>query len=418
MRGVVVIGAGHAGVQAAAGLRAGGYRGLVTVVTAEPHFPYQRPPLSKEVLDKEVDAASLSFSLSLRPHDFFTDHRISVLRGQAIEIDRLRQRVQITGGRRLGYDHLVLATGASPRRITIPGSALAGVHELRTMSDALALRSALDRARQVVVLGGGFIGMEVASAACKRGLDVSVLEQGERVLGRAVSPPVSAAVTAHHRAEGVRLLLGDQADRVVGRNGRAVGVQPAAGGWIPADLVILGVGSIAEDGLARQAGLATDDGVLVDEWLLTSDPRISAIGDCASVWDPATGTSRRLESIQNATDQGSYVAARVLGDVSRYQALPSFWSNQGALKLQMVRRAPGHDRLVVREGDAGFSVLCLQDGLLTGVESVNDSAIHMAARRLLSRTTPTEIALEEVDFDVRKLARRAMTVDAALPGSP
>ncbi|WP_162251521.1 NAD(P)/FAD-dependent oxidoreductase [Nocardioides sp. Root614] len=414
----MVIGAGHAGVQAAAGLRAGGYGGPVTMVTTEAHFPYERPPLSKEALDQEVDAASLSFSLSLRPHDFFTDHRISVLRGQAIEIDRLSQRVQITGGRRLGYDHLVLATGASPRRITLPGAALVGVHELRTMSDALALRSALDRARRVVVLGGGFIGMEVASAACKRGLHVSVLEQGDRVLGRAVSPPVSAAVAAHHRAEGVRLLLGDQADRVVGRNGRAVGVQTVAGEWLPADLVVLGVGSIAEDGLARRAGLATDDGVLVDEWLLTSDPRISAIGDCASVGDAATGTSRRLESIQNATDQGSYVAARILGDVPPYHALPSFWSNQGALKLQMVRSVPGHDRLVVRQGDAGFSVLCLQDGLLTGVESVNDSAIHMAARRLLSRITPTEIELEEVDFDVRKLARRAMTVDAALPGSP
>nr|WP_162252164.1 FAD-dependent oxidoreductase [Nocardioides sp. Root682] len=413
-----MIGAGHAGVQAAAGLRAGGYGGPVTMVTTEAHFPYERPPLSKEALDQEVDAASLSFSLSLRPHDFFTDHRISVLRGQAIEIDRLSQRVQITGGRRLGYDHLVLATGASPRRITLPGAALVGVHELRTMSDALALRSALDRARRVVVLGGGFIGMEVASAACKRGLHVSVLEQGDRVLGRAVSPPVSAAVAAHHRAEGVRLLLGDQADRVVGRNGRAVGVQTVAGEWLPADLVVLGVGSIAEDGLARRAGLATDDGVLVDEWLLTSDPRISAIGDCASVGDAATGTSRRLESIQNATDQGSYVAARILGDVPPYHALPSFWSNQGALKLQMVRSVPGHDRLVVRQGDAGFSVLCLQDGLLTGVESVNDSAIHMAARRLLSRITPTEIELEEVDFDVRKLARRAMTVDAALPGSP
>jgi 3-phenylpropionate/trans-cinnamate dioxygenase ferredoxin reductase subunit len=418
VRGVVVVGAGHAGVQAAAGLRSGGYRGPVTLLTAEPHLPYQRPPLSKELLDEEADTASLSFSLSLRPSEFFADHRISVLSGQAIEIDRLRQLVSITGDRWVEYDHLILATGASPRQITIPGVALAGVHELRTMSDALALRSALDRAQRVVVLGGGFIGMEMASAACKRGLDVSVLEQGERVLGRAVSPPVSAAVTAHHRAEGVRLLLGDQAGEVVGRDGHAVGVQTTGARWLPADLVILGVGSVAEDGLARQAGLATKDGVLVDEWLLTSDPRISAIGDCASVWDPATGTSRRLESIQNANDQGRYVAARVLGDVSRYHALPSFWSNQGALKLQMVRRVPGHDRLVIRGGDAGFSVLCLQDGLLTGVESVNDPATHMAARRLLSRITPTELELEEVDFDVRTLARRAMSIDAAVPGSP
>jgi 3-phenylpropionate/trans-cinnamate dioxygenase ferredoxin reductase subunit len=195
-------------------------------------------------------------------------------------------------------------------------------------------------------------------------------------------------------------------------------VHTAVGRRLPADLVILGVGSIAEDGLARRAGVATDNGVLVDEWLLTSDPRISAIGDCAAARDPATGASQRLESIQNATDQGSYVAARVLGDVAPYRALPSFWSNQGALKLQMVRRVPGHDRLVVRQGDVGFSVLCLQGGLLTGVESVNDAQIHIAARRLLSRVTPTETELEEVDLDVRRLARRAMAIDAAVPGSP
>lgn len=413
MPGVVVIGAGHAGVQAAAALRANGYSGLVTVVAAESHLPYQRPPLSKEVLNEEVDTASLA----LRSNDFFADQRILVLRGEAIRIDRLRRHVQIAGGRQVGYDHLVLATGASPRRITIPGSALAGVHVLRTMDDALALRRALDRARRVVVLGGGFIGLEVASAACKRGLDVSVLEQGERVLGRAVTPPVSAAVTAHHRAEGVRVLLSEQADRLIGRNGHVAGVQAAVGGWLPADLVVLGVGAVAEDGLARQAGLATDNGVLVNEWLLTSDPRISAIGDCASVWDPATGTSRRLESIQNATDQANYVATRILGDVAPYHAVPSFWSNQGALRLQIVRSVPGHDRLVVREGDAGFSVLCLKDGLLTGVESVNDSPVHMAARRLLNRVTPTETELEEVGFDVRKLARRAMTVDAVAPGA-
>ena len=213
------------------------------------------------------------------------------------------------------------------------------------------------------------------------------------------------------------MLLGEQAARVVGRNGHAVAVQTAVGRWLPADLVILGVGSIAEDGLARQAGLATDNGVLVDEWLRTSDPRISAIGDCASVWDPATGTSRRLESVQNSTDQGTYVAARVLGDVPPYHAC----RRSGATKVPSSCRwsACARARSTGRpRGAAGFSVLCLQDGLLAGVESVNDSPTHMAARRLLSRVTPTETELEEVDFDVRKLARRAMTIDAVVPGSP
>ncbi len=352
--------------------------------------------------------------LCLRSETFFDDRRIALLRGPAVGIDRGMQRVQLAGDRSVGYDHLVLATGAAPRRIELPGRSLRGVAELRTLDDALALRASLTGARRMVVLGGGFIGMEVASAARKRGVDVSVIELADRLLGRAVSPSVSAAVAAHHRAEGVRLCFGEHATELVAGAGHVTGVRTGSGRVLPADLVVLGVGATAEDGLAGRAGLATDRGVLVDRWLTTSDPRIIAIGDCAVVCDPATGTRQRLESIQNATDHGRYAAARILGEKRPYGALPWFWSNQGALRLQLVGIAADCDQLVARGDAARFSVFCLRDGRLTAVESVNDPGTHMAARRLLERVTPTEAELVAVDFDVRALARRAMARETAV----
>jgi 3-phenylpropionate/trans-cinnamate dioxygenase ferredoxin reductase component len=404
MRGVVVVGAGHAGVEAAAALRAGGYGGPVTIVGAEGHAPYERPPLSKEMLDDGADPAAFS----LRSEAFFADRGICLRPGPAVEIDRAGRMVQIAGGRWLGYDHLVLATGATARRLELPGQTLRGVAELRTLDDALALRRLLAGARRMVVLGGGFIGMEVASAAGKRGVEVTVLELADRVLSRVVTPPVSEAVAAYHRANGVQLRLGECAVEVVGRDGRATGVVTESGRLLPADVVVLGVGATADDGLARQAGLETDRGVLVDPWLITSDSQISAIGDCSVVHDPGTGTRRRLESIQNATDQGRYVAARILGEASPYRAVPWFWSNQGSLKLQLVSLGPQPDRLVVRGSSDRFSVFCLRDGLLAAVESVNDPGTHLAARRLMERVIPTEAELVGADFDVRAMARRAM----------
>lgn len=410
MRGVVVIGAGQAGVEAAASLRAGGYPGPVTVVGAERHLPYQRPPLSKDMLDERGDPDALT----LRSEAFFEERRIVLRRGVAVDIDRAGQQVHIADEGPLDYDHLVLATGAAPRRIELPGRSLRGVAELRTLDDALALRASLVGARRMVVLGGGFVGMEVASAARKRGIEVTVIELGERLLRRAVSPPVSAAVAAHHRGEGVRLCFGEHVTELLGGSGYVTGVRVASGRVLPADLVVLGVGATAEDGLAYRAGLVTDGGVLVDRWLATSDPRITAIGDCAVVCDPAMGTRQRLESVQNATDQGRYAAARILGEKRPYRALPWFWSNQGSLRLQMVEVAGESDQLVIRGDEGRFSVFCLRGGRLTAVESVNDPGTHMAARRLLQCATPSEAELVAVDYDVRALARRAMARETAV----
>lgn len=411
MRGVVIVGAGHAGVEAAASLRAGGYPGPVTMVGAEGRAPYERPPLSKEMLDDGVDPATIS----LRPAAFLDGRGVCLITEPAVDIDRAGRTVEVASGRRVAYDHLVLATGATPRQLELPGTGLQGVVELRTLDDALSLRRQLAAARRMVVVGGGFVGMEVASAARKRGVEVCVLEGGERLLARAVSRPVSDAVAAHHRADGVRLCLGDSASAVVGQDGRATGVRTGSGRLLPADVVVLGVGAVAHDGLARRAGLATDNGVLVDARLVTSDRRITAIGDCAAVHDPESGVIRRVTSIQNATDQGRYVAARIIGAAEGpYRALSWFWSNQGSLKLRMVRLAPDHDRLVVRGGPGSFSVFCLQNGVLSAVESVNDAGTHMASRRLLDLTVPTEAELAAVDYDVRALARRMTARDPAV----
>ncbi|MGE3664538.1 MAG: NAD(P)/FAD-dependent oxidoreductase [Pseudonocardia sp.] len=411
MGGVVVVGGGHAGVQAAASLRAGGYRGGVTVVCAERHLPYDRPSLSKEMLADGADPTSIA----MRPRSFFDERQIALVNDPVVGIDRARRRVELGCGRQLGYDHLVLATGAVPRPLAVPGSGLQGVVELRGLDDALALGAALARARQVVVVGGGFIGMEVASAASARGLAVAVLERGERVLGRAVTPQVSEAVAAHHRAHGVRLYLGESVTTLIGRYGCVTGVVTGSGQLLPADLVVLGVGAVPEIGLAARAGLDTADGIVVDAWLATSDPRITAIGDCAAVRDPVTGTTRRLESVQNATDQGRYIAARILGEgVSPYAAVPWFWSNQGSLKLQMVKLGPEPDRLVRRGGPHRFSVLGYRDGLLTAVESVNEPGTHLAARRLLERVVPLEAELAGVDHDLRAYTRRIVAGESAV----
>lgn len=409
MRGVVVIGAGHAGIEAAASLRTGGYAGPVTVIGAEGHLPYQRPPLSKEMLDERADPTGIS----LRPQAFFRDQRISLCPGPAVEIDRARQQVQVENGSWVAYDHLVLATGAVPRRFALPGLTLRGVTELRTVEDALTLRASMAGATHMVVLGGGFIGMEVASAARKRGIEVTVLELADRLLSRVVSQPVSEAVAAHHRAAGVRLCLEERATEVVGHDGHVTGVRSESGLLIPADLLVVGVGATADDSLAGRAGLETDNGVVVDRCLTTSDPRIFAVGDCAAVRDRVTGQLRRLESIQNATDQGRYAAARILGWKRSYRAVPWFWSNQGSLRLQLVDLGGGHDRLVVRGSATQFSVFHLCDGLLTAVESVNDPGTHMATRRLLDRATPTEAELSGHDFDVRVLARRVLSAEPA-----
>ena len=407
--GVVIVGAGQGGFQVAVSLREGGYDGPVVLVGDEAGLPYERPPLSKSYLTGQAS----DDSVLLRPARYFQDHGIEVVRGQRVQsLDRSARSVTLDDGRRLPYGHLVLATGTRPRPLPVPGAELAGVHTLRTLTDAAALRSALAGVQHVVVVGGGFIGLEFASVATGLGLSTVVVEAAPRPMARALSEPMSAWFAGAHRGRGVRLLLDEGVARIDGRDGRVVGVTTRSGREVPADVVLVGIGVVPNDELAAAAGLATDDGVVVDGLMVTSDPDVSAVGDCAAFVSPSHGRRIRIESVQNATDQARTVAARLTGTPAPYSAVPWFWSDQGDWRLQIVGMNTDCDTTVVR-GDpdaARFSVFCFRGGELVSVESVNRAADHVVGRRLLAAghaLTPEQAA--DPAFDLKTHARQAAT---------
>lgn len=396
---VVIVGAGQAGFQVAASLRQDGFHGEVILVGDEAGLPYQRPPLSKAYLKGAVGMDSLEF----RPRTFFAEHRIDLVHGRAAAIDRTNRRVTLEDGRALGYDHLVLATGAHNRLLPVPGADLDGVCGLRDIADADRLRRRLGEVRRVVVAGAGFIGLEFAAVAAGLGLDVHVLEMAERPMARAVSRPMSEAFAKAHRRWGVKLDLGQGLSRIEGRDGCVAAVGTTGGSRIETDLVVFGIGVIPNMRLAQEAGLATANGIEVDANLLTSDPAISAAGDVAQFPSVQAGRDVRLESVQNAVDHARTIAARLMGHAVPYAAVPWFWSDQGDLKLQIAGLMMGQDaEIVVGDIDRpAFSVLGFQEGTLIAVESVNRASDHMTARRLLgSRSTlsPQEAAVPGFDL--------------------
>lgn len=404
--GTVIVGAGQAGFQAAASLREFGYQDPVTLVGEEGRPPYQRPPLSKAYLLGELSDERLL----LRPRAFYETRRINlILDDPATEIDRAAARLRLASGASLPFDHLVLALGARNRRLALDGATLDGVLYLRTRDESDAIRARLAAAQRVVVVGAGFIGLEIAAVASKLGKQIHVLEALPRVMSRAVTAPLSEFYARAHREWGTEVLLGARLQRIEGVNGRVVGIRLADGRRIAADLVLVGIGIAPEVALAEAAGLSVADGILVDRQLRTCDPRISAIGDCAAFPDPATGNVIRLESVQNATDQGRSVARRIAGHPDDYAAVPWFWSDQRDLKLQMVGLTAGCERTVLRGDPAtrSFSVFCFRNGRLAGIESVNRAADHMFGRRLLAAgetISPQEAADDDFDFKAR-LAR-------------
>ncbi|WP_407520103.1 NAD(P)/FAD-dependent oxidoreductase [Methylobacterium oryzisoli] len=386
--GIVIVGAGQGGFQVAASLREGGYEGSILLLGDEPAPPYQRPPLSKAYLTGKTDAAGLQ----LRPESFYADHRIAVRTGApVVAIDRGARQVRLADGEAIGYDHLVLATGSRNRPLPVPGTDLAGVRQLRTLAEADAIRARLSEIRRVAVVGAGFIGLEFAAVAAARSIAVTVLEATDRPMARALSRPMSAFFRAAHEAAGITFAFGAGVVRIHGEDGRATGVETADGAIVPADLVLVGIGVVPNAELAAAAGLAVENGVVVDAQLLTADPAISAIGDCAAYPSPfADGAPTRIEAVQNAVDHARCVAARLNGRPAAYGAVPWFWSDQGPLKLQIAGLAVPHDETVTRgdPGSGAFSVFCYRGGHLTGVESVNKPADHMVARRLLAGRIP------------------------------
>lgn len=408
---VVIVGAGHGGFNLALALRQARYSGAITLVGDEPDLPYQRPPLSKAALATGAQTASLWH----RPPDYYEKEGITLRMGARVEaIDRVRRQVELTDGERLPYDTLVLATGARNRRLLVPGVEKAGVLYLRTADEALKLQALLPTARRLVVVGAGFIGLEVAAVARARGLEVTVVEREDRVLSRALSPAMSALVEEVQRGLGTELRFGASVREIVGEEAVS-GVVLQDGTHLPAALVLIGIGVEPNSELAQAAGLPVEGGILVDDRLGTSDPTIFALGDCAVHPNPFADRPIRVESVQNATDQARLVAKRILGEtVSAYDAVPWFWSDQGPLKLQIAGLTQGHDTALVQRGEAPGtgSVLCFRDGRFLGVESANRPSDHMAARQMLARgilLSPQDVG---EGFDLKAHAKDALAKDA------
>jgi len=402
---VAIVGTGQAGFQAAASLRQEGFSGRIVLIGDEPVPPYQRPPLSKSYLARESGLDELW----LRPEPFYTQHQIEVLAGESVTaIDRTERRLQLASGGKLAWDHLVLATGARCRPLPAPGAELDGVMPLRTLADTDILRERLDQAREVVVVGAGFIGLEFASVAIARGAAVHIIEVTQHPMGRVVSATISKFFTSAHRCWGAQISLGTGVTRILGVGGRVNGVETTDGQLLPADLVLICVGVIPNAELAREAELAVDNGIVVDQHLATADPAILAIGDCANFPTPFATGRVRLESVQNAVDQARCAAAYIAGKPAPYDKVPWFWSDQGDLKLQIAGITTGHDNTVLRgDPESGhFSVFCYRAGRLIGVESVNQTADHVVARRLLAgepKLVPQQAA--DLSYDLRAHAR-------------
>ena len=403
---VVIVGSGQAGVETAAALRHNGFAGSVTVVGEEPDLPYQRPPLSKEFLKSVEDT-----SLPLRGEAFYAANAIELRLGVVAErIDRERRELVLKGGERLPYDHLVLATGARNRLPPVQGLDPARVLELRTLAHARALTARLPDLRHVAIVGGGFIGLEVAALLRQRDIAVDVLEAADRPMGRVLSPAMSDAFRAFHAEMGTRLRLGTLA-RDVAPRGDGFTLTLSDGSTLDTDAVVVAAGVVPNVELAVAAGLEVDNGVAVDALLVTSDPAISAIGDCASHPNPYGGDGPiRLESVQNAVDQAKCVAARLAGNPQAYNALPWFWSHQGPIKLQIAGLSLGMDETATRGDPASgkFSVFVYRQGRLIAVESVNSPADHMVARRLIAAgiSVPKEAAADPAT-DLKALMPKA-----------
>jgi 3-phenylpropionate/trans-cinnamate dioxygenase ferredoxin reductase subunit len=387
---IVIVGGGHAAAQLCAGLKSAGHAGPLHLVCEEAELPYHRPPLSKAYLKNPDEALQAH-----RAEAWYASSGITVHLGdRAVAIDRPRRIVRLASGRELGYGQLVLATGSRGRHLPHLPPSLANVVVLRNAADAQRLRGLLDAAAHLTVLGGGFIGLEIAATARARGKQVTVLEAAPRLLMRSVSPELAEHVLAVHRASGIDLRLG------VAAGGFEVAQERLAaltvdGQREPVDLLVLGVGAVPEHTLASDAGLECDNGIVVDDHLRTSDPSILAIGDCASFPEHLSGRRLRLESVQNANDQARTAVATLTGASAPYCALPWFWSEQGALRLQMAGLMPadGHRHRRPGASAASFSLLHYAGPRLVCVESVNAPADHLAARKLLEAGISPEPAL-------------------------
>jgi 3-phenylpropionate/trans-cinnamate dioxygenase ferredoxin reductase component len=398
---IVIIGAGQAGAQAIATLRAEGFQGTLTLIGDEAYPPYQRPPLSKAYLAGDFARERLF----LKPEAFYAEAACDLRLSLAAEaIDRPGKTVCLPDGTSLSYDRLLLTTGARVRKLPVSGAALPGVYYLRGIADVDGLRQHLRPGRRLAVVGGGYIGLEVAAVAVTHGLKVTVIEAADRVMVRAASPQISAFHEEVHRAKGVEFVLGAMAEAFEG-SARVEAVATNLG-RVEADFVLAGIGIVPNCELAEAAGLVCDNGILVDEYGATSDPDIFAAGDCTS--HPGFAGGRvRLESVQNAIDQAKHAALAMVGKPLAYREVPWFWSDQYDLKLQIAGLAHPGDTTVLRGNPDShkFSVFHLRDGVVAAVEAVNAAQDYIVGRKLIAaRAVVTPGRLADLSVPVKSLA--------------
>jgi 3-phenylpropionate/trans-cinnamate dioxygenase ferredoxin reductase component len=383
--GIVIVGAGQAAAQLVVSLRSGGFAGPITIIGDEPFLPYQRPPLSKKFLSERPAPESLY----LRPAQFWSERDVQFMLGiAAAKVDLQGRVVTLADGREVHFRTLVFATGTCARRLPLPGLNLEGVFSLRAIGDVQRLRPALDQARRVAILGGGYIGLETAAVMRGENRDVTVVEAEDRVLKRVTAPPVAKFFDRMHRERGVDIRVGARV-AAIGGEGRASALRLADGTDIAADAILLAAGAKANDDLAQAADLACSEGILVDDIGRTGVANVFAIGDCARFPSARYGRQLRLECVQNAIDQAKAAAAAILGAPGSYDPVPWFWSDQYEFKLQIAGLFDGYDD-VVEVGDAAsgrFSVEYRRNGRLIAVDAVNDARAHMLARRRIAEET-------------------------------
>ena len=399
MSGVVIIGAGHAAGQAAASLRQAKYEGDITIIGDEAHIPYQRPPLSKAYLRGDQGADKVY----LRAESFYTDRDLAMKpNASATGIDTQSKTVAMSTGETLDYDHLLISTGSRPRKLSIEGSDLPGIHYLRTMDDVDGLREGMQPDANLVIVGGGYIGLEVAAVGRELGLNVHVLEMEERILQRVTTPEMSAYYHQLHEGRGVNI---HTSTGVTGFAGDGKVKEVICGDQrFPADIVIVGIGIIPNTELAEAAGIHCDNGIVVDDHCRTSDPHVYAAGDCTNHPNPLLDRRLRLESVPNAMDQARVSTANMLGDDKTYATIPWFWSDQYELKLQMVGFSADGDTQVLRGDMASnaFAVFYLKDGKVVAADSVNSPKEFMLCKQLVGKNADPEV-LADPEADLKAL---------------
>ena len=387
---IAIVGSGHAGAAAAEALRREHFSGPIVLASAEPHLPYQRPPLSKKLL-----AGELPFDRTLiKSAAYYEQSHIELRPGRPVSgIDSAQHRISFADGESLEYRRLLLCLGSEARRLNVPGVNLAGIHYLRTIDDVEAIRAHFRAGARLIVVGGGYIGLEIAATCVKLGLEVTVLEMLERVMNRVVAPEVSAFFAAEHAAQGVKLHCNTGVAAFEG-DATVREVVCADGRRFPADVVVIGAGIVPVTGIAAAAGIACDNGILVDEHCRTSAADVYAAGDCTNHPSPRYGRRVRLESVDNAFEQARSAAANMLDKNVRHDKVPWFWSDQYDLKLLLVGLSQGYDRCVLRGEPAArsFSACYLRGNELLALDAINAPKDYMAARKLIAERATLDVA--------------------------